>query len=61
MMGVNTVSNHADFRLMSAKALDALSEYREVNLFLRGMVAILGFETATVYSVGFNTPTLGSA
>ena len=49
MMGVNTVSNHADFRLMSAKTLDALSEYREVNLFLRGMVTLLGFETATVY------------
>lgn len=49
MMGVKTISNHADFRLMSSKALEALSEYREVNLFLRGMVVLLGFETATVY------------
>lgn len=49
MMGVNTINDHADFRLMSAKALDALSEYKEVNLFLRGMVVLLGFETATVY------------
>jgi glycosyltransferase involved in cell wall biosynthesis len=49
LMGVNTINDHADFRLMSAKALDALSEYREVNLFLRGMVVLLGFETATVY------------
>lgn len=49
LMGVNTISNHADFRLMSAQALDALSEYREVNLFLRGLVVLLGFETATVY------------
>ena len=49
MMGVNTINNHADFRLMSAKAIDALSEYKEVNLFLRGMVVLLGFETGTVY------------
>ena len=48
-MGVRTVSNHADFRLMSARALEALSEYREVNLYLRGLVATLGFETALVY------------
>ena len=48
-MGVRTVMNHADFRLMSARALDALSEYNEVNLFLRGLVASLGFDTATVY------------
>lgn len=49
MMGVNTINDHADFRLMSSKAIDALSEYREVNLFLRGLVVSLGFETATVY------------
>ena len=48
-MGVRTVMNHADFRLMSARALDALSEYSEVNLFLRGLVVSLGFDTATVY------------
>lgn len=49
LMGVKTISNHADFRLMSARALEALSEYREVNLFLRGLVASLGFETSIVY------------
>ena len=49
MMGVKTISNHADFRLMSARALEALSEYSEVNLFLRGLVASLGFETDVVY------------
>ena len=49
MMGVKTISNHADFRLMSARALEALSEYREVNLFLRGLVVSLGFDTAVVY------------
>ena len=48
-MGVKTINNHADFRLMSARALEALSEYREVNLFLRGLVPLLGFDTATVY------------
>ena len=37
-MGAKVVFNHADYRLMSARALDALAEYREVNLFLRGMV-----------------------
>ncbi len=48
-MGVRTIDNHADFRLMSAKALEALAEYREVNLFLRGLVVSLGFETSIVY------------
>jgi len=48
-MGVRIISNHADFRMMSARAIDALSEYGEVNLFLRGLVVTLGFETAEVY------------
>lgn len=47
-MGVNVVFDHADFRLMSKAALDALSQYGEVNLFLRGMVPLLGFKTAKV-------------
>ena len=47
-MGVKTVYNHADFRLMSARALDALSEYREVNLYLRGLVPLIGFRQAIV-------------
>ena len=48
LMGANLVFNHADYRLMSRAALDALSEFKEVNLFLRGMVPMLGFTTATV-------------
>lgn len=48
-MGVNIVFNHADFRLMSRRALKALSDYPERNLFLRGMVPTLGFNTVCVY------------
>ena len=47
-MGVESVYNHADFRLMSKKALDALSEYDETNLYLRGMVPLVGFTADTV-------------
>jgi len=47
-MGVKTVYNHADYRLMSARALAALSEYREVNLYLRGLVPLIGFRQAIV-------------
>lgn len=47
-MGVDVVYNHADFRLMSRRAVDALSEFPESNLFLRGMVPLLGFRTAEV-------------
>lgn len=47
-MGVEMVFNHADYRLMSKRALDALAEYREVNLFLRGIVPLIGFKSATV-------------
>ncbi len=48
-MGAETVYNHADFRLMSRRALDALAEFEEVNLFLRGMVPLIGFNSDTVY------------
>ena len=48
-LGVNIIYNHADFRLMGKNALDALSEYSEVNLFLRGIVPLLGFKTGLVY------------
>ena len=44
-MGVETVYDHADCRLMSARALEALSGFREVNLFLRGLVPLLGFKS----------------
>lgn len=47
--GVETVYNHADYRLISRRALKELLKYEEVNLFLRGMVPTLGFKTARVY------------
>lgn len=50
-MGVKTVYNHADFRFMSRRALDALAEYPERNLYLRGMITTLGFNTSTVNDV----------
>lgn len=49
MMGANTVYNHADYRLMSKRALDGLSEFHEVNLFLRGIVPMIGYQTDVVY------------
>ncbi len=48
-MGGNTVYNHADYRLMSRRALMALSEFGEENLFLRGIVPMIGFNTDVVY------------
>lgn len=47
-MGVDTVYNHADYRLMSRRALEALSEFDEVNLFLRGIVPLVGFKSTQV-------------
>jgi len=49
LLGVNIIYNHADFRLMSKNALEALAEYNEVNLFLRGIVPLLGFKTGLVH------------
>lgn len=48
-LGVDIVFNHADYRLMSKCALDALSEYKEVNLFLRGIVPLIGYRSDYVY------------
>ena len=48
-LGVEIVFNHADYRLLGRRAVEALREYREVNLFLRGVIPQLGFMTATVY------------
>ena len=48
-MGVKTVYNHADFRLMSRRAVEALSQYEERNLFLRGLVPLLGYKSESVY------------
>lgn len=48
LLGGKVVFNHADYRLMSHRALNALERYEEVNLFLRGIVPMLGFKTAQV-------------
>jgi glycosyltransferase involved in cell wall biosynthesis len=47
-MGVKTVYNHADFRLMSKRAVEEFSNYHENNLFLRGMVPLIGYSSAQV-------------
>lgn len=47
-LGAEVVYNHADFRLMSKRALNTLAEFKEVNLFLRGMVPLIGFKSTTV-------------
>jgi len=49
ILGVKSVYNHADYRLMSKQSLKALSGYKETNLFLRGIIAQMGFVTDTVY------------
>ena len=49
LMGVEIVFNHADCRLLSRKALDALEQYNEVNIFLRGIIPQLGYKTSIVY------------
>lgn len=48
-MGVKTIENHADFRLMSARVLKQLSQYNERNLFLRGIIPSMGYKTDRVY------------
>lgn len=48
IMGAQVVFNHADYRLLSRRAVEALAEYKEVNLFLRGMIPTLGYKTAVV-------------
>lgn len=48
-MGVEVTYNHADYRLMSKRALDALEQFKEVNLFLRGIVPMIGYKTDCVY------------
>lgn len=49
VMGVKIVFNHADYRLMSRRALDALADFEERNLFLRGMVPLVGYKSSCVY------------
>lgn len=48
-LGVDIVYNHADFRLMSKRVLDNLENYKEVNLFLRGIIPMIGFPSTNVY------------
>lgn len=48
-MGANTVFNHADYRLMSKRALEGLAQFQEVNLFLRGIVPMIGYKSDVVY------------
>lgn len=48
-MGAEVVYNHADYRLVSSKVLQAFSEFKEVNLFLRGMFPLVGFKSTSVY------------
>lgn len=48
-MGVKTVYNHADFRLMSKRAVEQFSKYNEKNLFIRGIIPLIGYNTECVY------------
>jgi glycosyltransferase involved in cell wall biosynthesis len=48
-LGADIVFNHADYRLISARVLAEFADYREVNIFLRGMVPLVGFQSGTVY------------
>ena len=48
-LGCDIITNHADYRLMSSKALKTLGEYKEVNLFLRGLIPTMGFTSDIVY------------
>lgn len=48
-MGAEVVFNHADYRLLSARVLRELQNYREVNIFLRGMIPLVGFKSTSVY------------
>ena len=49
ILSIKTVHNHADFRLLSKQAIDVLKNFREVNVFLRGIIPYLGFNSAVVY------------
>lgn len=48
-MGVEVVFNHADYRLVSKRVLEAFSDFKEVNIFLRGMFPLVGFNSTSVY------------
>ena len=48
-LGADTIEDHADYRLMSKRALEGLAQFKEVNLFLRGLIPMIGYETDIVY------------
>ena len=48
-MGVKTIYNHADFRLMSKRAVEHFSKFKETNMYLRGMMPLIGYNTTSVY------------
>ena len=48
-LGADIVFNHADYRLISTRVLESFADYREVNIFLRGMVPLVGYPSDTVY------------
>lgn len=48
-MGVEIINNHADFRLLGRRPIDYLRQFSEINLFLRGLIPLLGFTSSTVY------------
>ncbi len=48
IFGARTIYNHAGFRLMSRRAIDALRDFREVNLYLRGIVPLIGYRSTVV-------------
>lgn len=48
-LGVEQIENHADYRLLSSRALDALKQYKEKNVYLRGMIPLIGFKSDKVY------------
>lgn len=49
LLGVHVLKNHADYRLLSKRALEELSNFKEVNLFLRGLIPMIGFQSGVVY------------
>ncbi len=49
MLGADVVFNHADYRLLSKRALEGLAQFKEVNLFLRGLVPLVGYRSSSVY------------
>ena len=53
-MGANVVYNHADYRLLSAKVIKELANFKEVNIFLRGMIPLVGFKSTCVYYENYN-------